>query len=178
MDGWCSETRTAYHFQGCYYLGCPCTRQYVNAVYRKPVSQLLAETHATIAYLRHFVKVVEMWEYHCEDIRKDAAVKRCLDAVFFVVILSFRQTASEMVPGPRTRGDAYLSGNRVRSKTVYLSIRSFGVRGPTRWRRLLALNHHRSQDGTAEKCGVREDHHQRGSISQRGILHGGWSAVD
>ena len=27
VDGWCSQTNTAYQFHGCYYHGHPCTRQ-------------------------------------------------------------------------------------------------------------------------------------------------------
>ena len=36
VDGWCSETNTAYQFHGCFYHGHPCTRQEVNAVNGKP----------------------------------------------------------------------------------------------------------------------------------------------
>ena len=44
VDGWCSETKTAYQFQGCFFHGCSCTREEVNAVNGKPMAQLLAET--------------------------------------------------------------------------------------------------------------------------------------
>ena len=60
-DGWCSQTNTAYQYHGCYYHGHPCTRQEVNAVNGKPMTQLLVETRKNTAYIRHFVKVVELW---------------------------------------------------------------------------------------------------------------------
>ena len=42
----------------------------------------MSQPSKTTAYLRHFVKVVEMWECQWNDARKYAAVKRCLDAEF------------------------------------------------------------------------------------------------
>ena len=62
VDGWCSETNTAYQFQGCFFHGWPCTREEVNAVNEKPMAQLLAEIRKNNGYLRHFVKVVEVCE--------------------------------------------------------------------------------------------------------------------
>ena len=44
VDGRCSERRTAYQIQGCYYHCCPCTRQEVNAANGKSMSELLDET--------------------------------------------------------------------------------------------------------------------------------------
>ena len=82
MDGWCSETKTAYQFHGCFFHGCPCTRKEVNSVNGKPMTQLLNETRKTTAYLCHFVKVVEMWECESKEMRRDPVVKRCLDAAF------------------------------------------------------------------------------------------------
>ena len=64
VDRWCSETNTADQFHGCFYHGHPFTGQEVNAVNGKPMTQLLAETRKNTAYLRHFIKVVELWE--CE----------------------------------------------------------------------------------------------------------------
>ena len=60
VDGWCSETNTAYQFHGCFYHGHPCLGLETNAVNGKPMAQLLAETRKNTAYLRHFVKVVEL----------------------------------------------------------------------------------------------------------------------
>ena len=82
MDGWCSETNIAYQFHGCFFHGHSCTRQEVNAVNGKPMAQLLAETRKNAAYLRHFVKVVELWECEWKEMRRDPAVKKCLDAAF------------------------------------------------------------------------------------------------
>ena len=82
MDGWCSETNTAYQYHGCFFHGHPCTRQEVNAVNGKPMAKLLAETRKNTAHLRHFVKVVELWECEWEEIRRDPVVKKCLDAAF------------------------------------------------------------------------------------------------
>ena len=82
VDGWCSETKTAYQFQGCFFHGCPCTREEVNAVNGKPMAQLLAETRKTTAYLRHFVKVVELWECEWKEMRRAPTVRKCLDAAF------------------------------------------------------------------------------------------------
>ena len=64
VDGWCSETKKAYQFQGCFFHGCPCTQAEVNSIYGKTMTELLDETRKTTAYIRHFVKVVELWE--CE----------------------------------------------------------------------------------------------------------------
>ena len=82
VDGWCSETKTAYQFQGCFFHGCKCVREEVNSVNGKPMVELLAETRKTTAYLRHFVKVVELWECEWKEMRRDPIVKRCLDAAF------------------------------------------------------------------------------------------------
>ena len=200
VDGWCSTTKTAYQYQGCYFHGCPCLALETNAVNGKPMTQLLAETRKNTAYLRHFVKVVELWECQWKNMRKDAAVKRCLDAAFprrrhtkwkmtqqqiltdvrtgtlfgmiecdvrvpeelrahfaemqpvfknvnmtrddlgpfmrryaedhdimtrprRMLVGSFRHAAPDVVPGPRTRGDARLSGHRVRTQPVLPSVR-------------------------------------------------------
>ena len=72
----------AYQFHGCFFHGHPCTRQEVNAVNGKPMAQLLAETRKNTAYLRHFVKVVELWECEWKEMRRDPVVKKCLDAAF------------------------------------------------------------------------------------------------
>ena len=82
VDGWCSETNTAYQFHGCFYHGHPCLGLETNAVNGKPMTQLLAETRNNTAYLRHFVKVVELWECEWKETRRDPFVKKCLDAAF------------------------------------------------------------------------------------------------
>ena len=82
VDGWCSETKTAYQFQGCFFHGCSCNREEVNSVNGKTMTELLVETRKTTAYLRHFVKVVELWECEWKKMRRDPHVKRCLDAAF------------------------------------------------------------------------------------------------
>ena len=46
------------------------------------MTQLLAETQKKTAYLRHFVKVVELWECEWKETRRDPDVKKCLDAAF------------------------------------------------------------------------------------------------
>ncbi|MEG7521699.1 MAG: hypothetical protein M3H12_01155, partial [Chromatiales bacterium] len=63
-DGWCRETRTAYHFHGCFFHGCPCTGKEMNDVNGKPMARLYAKKPASTTSLRRFVNVVEMWE--CE----------------------------------------------------------------------------------------------------------------
>ena len=82
VDGWCSETKTAYQFQGCFFHGCSCNREEVNAVNGKPMAQLLADTRKTTAYLRHFVTVVELWECEWKEMRRTPAVRKCVDAAF------------------------------------------------------------------------------------------------
>ena len=82
VDGWCSETKTAYQFHGCFFHGNPSTSQEVNAVNGKPMAELLAETRKNTVYLRHFVKVVELWECEWKEVRRDPVVKKCLDAAF------------------------------------------------------------------------------------------------
>ena len=82
MDGWCSETKTAYQFHGCFFHGHSCTGKEVNEVNGKPMAELLAETRKNTAYLRHFVKVVELWECEWKETRRDPVVKKCLDAAF------------------------------------------------------------------------------------------------
>ena len=82
VDGWCSETKTAYQFQGCYFHGCSCNRDEVNAVNGKPMAELLAETRKTTTYLHHFVTVVELWECEWKEMRRIPAVRKCLDAAF------------------------------------------------------------------------------------------------
>ena len=46
------------------------------------MTQLLAETRKNTAYLRQFVKVVELWECEWKETRRDPVVKKCLDAAF------------------------------------------------------------------------------------------------
>ena len=46
------------------------------------MAQLLAETRKTTAYLRHFVKVVELWECEWKEMRRDQTVRKCMDAAF------------------------------------------------------------------------------------------------
>ena len=82
VDGWCSETKTAYQFQGCFFHGCPCIQAEVNSVNGKTMAELLVETRKTTAHLRHFVKVVELWKCEWKKMRRDPHVKRCLDAAF------------------------------------------------------------------------------------------------
>ena len=65
-----------------FYYGCPCTRQEVNAINGKPMAELLTETRKNTAYLRHFVKVVELWEWEWKEMRRDPVVKKCMDAAF------------------------------------------------------------------------------------------------
>ena len=54
VDGWCSETNTAYQFQGCFYHGHPCLGLETNAVNGKPMTQLLAETRKNTALQTKF----------------------------------------------------------------------------------------------------------------------------
>ena len=54
----------------------------MNAVNGKPMARLLAKIRKNTAYLRHFVKVVELWECEWKEMRRDPAVKKCLDAEF------------------------------------------------------------------------------------------------
>ena len=54
----------------------------MNAVNGKPMAQLFAETRKATAYLRHFVKVVELWECEWKEMRRTPAVRKCLDAAF------------------------------------------------------------------------------------------------
>ena len=82
VDGWCSETKTAYQFHGCFFRGHSCTGKEVNEVNGKPMAELLAETRKNTAYLRHFVKVVELWECEWKETRRDPVVKKLLDAAF------------------------------------------------------------------------------------------------
>ena len=82
VDGWCSETKTADQFHGCFFHGHSCTGKEVNEVNGKPTAELLTETRKNIAYLRHFVKVVELWECEWKETRRDPVVKKCLDAAF------------------------------------------------------------------------------------------------
>ena len=65
-----------------FFHGHPCTGQKVNAVNGNPMAQLLAETRKNTAYLRHFVKVVELWECEWKEMRRDPVVKNVLDAAF------------------------------------------------------------------------------------------------
>ena len=82
VDGWCSETKTAYQFHICFFYGYSCTGKEFNEVNGKPMAELLAETRKNTAYLRHFVKVVELWEYEWKETRPDPVGKKCLDAAF------------------------------------------------------------------------------------------------
>ena len=82
VDGWCRETRTAYQFHGCFFHGCPCVGEEVNTVNGKPMAQLREETRKYTAYLRRYVKVVEMWECTWKQTRKAPAVKQLLDTEF------------------------------------------------------------------------------------------------
>ena len=82
VDGWCSTTNTAYQFHGYFYHGHQCLGLETNAVNGKPMTQLLAETRKNNAYLRHFVKVVELWECEWKETGRDTVVKKCLDAAF------------------------------------------------------------------------------------------------
>ena len=54
----------------------------MNAVNGKPIAHLLAETQKNTDYLRHFVKVAELWECEWKEMRRDPAVRKCLDAAF------------------------------------------------------------------------------------------------
>ena len=54
VGGWCSETKTAYQYHGCFFHGCPCTGKEVNEVNGKSMTELLAETRKNTVYLRHF----------------------------------------------------------------------------------------------------------------------------
>ena len=46
------------------------------------MAELLTETRKNAAFLRHFVKDVELWECEWKEKRRDPVVKKCLDAVF------------------------------------------------------------------------------------------------
>lgn len=65
--------------------GCLCTQQEVNTIKEQLKAWPLTETRKNTAYLRHFVTVVELWEYAWKEAKKDPAVKRCLDAAFPVM---------------------------------------------------------------------------------------------
>ena len=76
VDGWCTVTRTAYQFHGCYFHGCSnCYGpQDTNALNGKTMARLLEETKKNTAYLRRHVHVVEMWE--CQWKRESKALPR------------------------------------------------------------------------------------------------------
>ena len=76
VDGWCTVTRTAYQFHGCYFHGCSnCYGpQDTNALNGKTMAELLASTKTHTAYLRRHVHVVEMWE--CQWKRESKALPR------------------------------------------------------------------------------------------------------
>ena len=76
VDGWCTVTRTAYQFHGCYFHGCSnCYGpQDTNALNGKTMARLLEETKKNTAYLRRHVNVVEMWE--CQWKRESKALPR------------------------------------------------------------------------------------------------------
>ena len=80
MDGWCAETRTAYQFHGCFWHGCPkCYYQNeTNSVNGKTMAVLLEDTKKNTAYLRRYVKVVEMWECVWKEVRNESDVKTFL----------------------------------------------------------------------------------------------------
>ena len=80
VDGWCAETRTAYQFHGCFWHGCPkCYDQNeTNSVNGKTMAVLLEDTKKNTAYLRHHVKVVEMWECEWKEVRNESDVKTFL----------------------------------------------------------------------------------------------------
>ena len=80
VDGWCTVTRTAYQFHGCYFHGCSnCYGpQDTNALNGKTMARLLEETKKNTAYLRRHVHVVEMWECQWKEIRKEPDVKSFL----------------------------------------------------------------------------------------------------
>ena len=71
VDGWCANTRTAYQFHGCYFHGCTnCYEpQETNALNGKTMAKLLEDTKKNTAYLRRYVKVVEMWECEWKRVR-------------------------------------------------------------------------------------------------------------
>ena len=48
----------------------------MTAINGKAMAQLLAVTRKSTAYLRHFVKVVELWECEWKEMRRDPAVKK------------------------------------------------------------------------------------------------------
>ena len=80
VDGWCTNTRTAYQFHGCYFHGCPkCyAQEETNKLNGKTMATLLEDTKKNTAYLRRHVKVVEMWECEWKEIRKEPDVKSFL----------------------------------------------------------------------------------------------------
>ena len=82
VDGWCSETKTAYQFYGCFFHGHSCTGKEVNEINRKHMAELLAETRKNTAYLRHFVMVFELWECEWKETRRETVEKKNLDAAF------------------------------------------------------------------------------------------------
>ena len=85
VDGWCAEIRTAYQFHGCYFHGCPKCHsdpEKINAVNKKTMGELLENTRRNTAYLRRYVKVVEMWECEWKKKRIESDTKRFIDAEF------------------------------------------------------------------------------------------------
>ena len=80
VDGWCPETRTAYQFHGCFFHGCPkCyALNETNSVNGKTMATLLEKTRCNTAYLRHHVKVLEMWQCESKDVCNESDVKTFL----------------------------------------------------------------------------------------------------
>ena len=104
VNGWCSQTNTVYQFHGCFYHGHRCTGQEVNAVNENPMAQLLAETRQNTAYLRYIVKVVVVWEREWKEMRRDPAVKTCLDDAFpGRRDVRWTMTSQQILSGVRTR---------------------------------------------------------------------------
>ena len=83
VDGWCAEIRKAYQFHGCYFHGCPKCHtdpEKINAVNKKTMGELLKNTPSNTAYLKQYVKVVEMWECGWKKKRIETDTKRFIDA--------------------------------------------------------------------------------------------------
>ena len=99
VDGWCSQTKTAYQFHGCFFHGHSCIGKEVNEVNGKPMAELLAETRKNTAYLRHFVKVVELWECEWKKTRRDPVVKKFLNAAFQDAHVAVLLRLHRQVPG-------------------------------------------------------------------------------
>ena len=129
----------------------------MNAVNEKPMTQLLAETRKNTAYLRHFVKVVELWEYVWKKMRRDPAVKKCLDAAFPRRRHARWTMRSQQILSGVRAGTVFsmieydicipvdLREHFAETQPVFKNVRSWSVHAPIRRR----AQHHNDSEGHA-----------------------------